>query len=230
MKIILISAALDNELRPLLKVADVQKKTINNVNIWEGNLFGKKVVIYQTNVSRTNAAYSTGIVINEYKAHELVLLNVGSSGAGTINEKVFDTVIADKLFYREPEVPGYKIGQVPHFPQFFQSDRKYFKILKVKLESNQNVHFGNFLCSEKFMFNEKIHNESVNKFKNIKSVDMESTAIAHLAYINKLPFIGIRTISDNIYEKEKPMDQFDKTIKLVGKEYLKIVKEIISDL
>ena len=230
MKIILLSAALDKELKPILKKAFVTKKIINNVNTWKGKLFGKEVIIYQNNVSRTNAAYSTGVVINEYKNHDLLLLNVGSSGAGTVEQKVFDSVIADKLYYKEPEVPGYKKGQVPYAPPYFEASKKHFQVLKEKLFSDPKIHFGNFLCSEKFMANKDIHHKSVSLFKNIKSVDMESTAIAHVAFLNKLPFVGIRTISDNIYNKEKPMDQFDKTIEKVGKVYLQIIERIISDL
>ena len=38
--------------------------------------------------------------------------------------------------------------------------------------------------------------QSIAKIFNPLSVDMESAAVAHVCYVNKIPFISVRTITD----------------------------------
>lgn len=226
---ILISAALQDELHHLVDATEISNiREVLNVKFWEGKLNNKEVVIYQTKVSRTNAAYATAVAIKEYGKDNVIMINTGSSGAGTINEKVFSTVISDRLYYREPEVTGYKIGQVPYEPEFFQTDSKLLKIADTLFKNRNDVAIGNYICSEAFMNSRELHDGTVALFENVKSIDMESTAVAQIAHKLNIPFIGFRTISDNIHNEESPLEQFNETIKKVGEKYTELIKEFIA--
>lgn len=227
----LISAALMDELNPVLQAVEILKeKEILNTQVWEAKFGDKELVIYKTGVSRTNAAFATTVIIHEYQDYDLTLINLGSSGAGTINEKVFSTVIANKLFYREPDVIGYKKGQVPYEPEFFSGDKHLIDVCKKIFSNREDIIFGNYVCSEAFMEDKKIHEDTANLFEDIKSIDMESTAVAHIANKLNIPFLGIRTISDNIFNDESPIDQFEKAIKSVGFRYTEVLKEVLTNV
>ena len=57
-------------------------------------------------------------------------------------------------------------------------------------------------------------------------VDMECAAIAQVAYLNSLPFIVVRSISDT--PNGKNASTFDENLKLASKRCANILKEFLA--
>jgi adenosylhomocysteine nucleosidase len=59
-----------------------------------------------------------------------------------------------------------------------------------------NIHTGLIVTGDWFVDSKDKMREIVGHFPEAKAVDMESAAIAQTCYINKVPFISFRVISD----------------------------------
>lgn len=68
------------------------------------------------------------------------------------------------------------------------------------------------VTGEKFI-KDNLGNSINEKFKPL-SVDMETTSIAHVCYVNKVPFIAIRSITDTL--THIGMQNFEKNCKKVS--------------
>ena len=63
-----------------------------------------------------------------------------------------------------------------------------------KLKTSHHTVFGRMVTGEQFIVDE--NRDKINEMFAPLSVDMETAAIAHVCYVNRIPFISIRSITD----------------------------------
>lgn len=85
---------------------------------------------------------------------------------------------------------------------------------------SQNILFGKMVTGETFIDN-KGRSEIISKF-NPLCVDMETASIAHVCYVNKIPFISIRSITDT--EDERGVEVFESNCLMAAKKSIDFVK------
>ena len=73
----------------------------------------------------------------------------------------------------------------------------------------------------------KNRNEIVQKFTPL-SVDMESASIAHVCYVNQIPFLSIRTITDT--EEHKEIENLKKTAKTLQRLLVRLLLKRLKKL
>ncbi len=86
--------------------------------------------------------------------------------------------------------------------------------------------FETMVTGEQFIEDEK-RNEIMQRF-NPLSVDMESASIAHVCYVNQIPFLSIRTITDTA--KHKGIANFESNCEKASKISCEITLGIIKSL
>ncbi|MFI3284919.1 MAG: 5'-methylthioadenosine/S-adenosylhomocysteine nucleosidase [Erysipelotrichaceae bacterium] len=79
---------------------------------------------------------------------------------------------------------------------FFQADKKLLEITKstVKHPEIANVYFGRKITGEYFV--EDNHRDELNEKFSPLCVDMETASVAQTCYVNNIPFIAVRTVTD----------------------------------
>ncbi len=82
------------------------------------------------------------------------------------------------------------------------------------------------VTGEKFI-EDSMRNEINNKFSPL-SVDMETASIAHVCYVNKIPFIAIRTITDTA--SHSGVDNFEKNCRQASIISKDVVLEMLKGL
>lgn len=79
---------------------------------------------------------------------------------------------------------------------------------------------------------EKFIEDEGPEFINIKyaplSVDMETASVAHVCYVNKIPFIAIRTITDT--SSHMSIDEFEKNCDKASQISANLVKGMLREL
>lgn len=79
---------------------------------------------------------------------------------------------------------------------------------------------------------EKFIEDEGPEFINIKyaplSVDMETASVAHVCYVNKIPFIAIRTITDT--SSHMGIDEFEKNCDKASQISANLVKGMLREL
>ncbi|MGL5753144.1 MAG: 5'-methylthioadenosine/adenosylhomocysteine nucleosidase [Paraclostridium sp.] len=154
------------------------------------------VIITSCSIGKVNASCCTQIMIDKFNVNKII--NTGIAGSLDREVKLGDTVISDRTTYHDVR----KIQMKNWFPftEEFTSDEE-LKNIAIKAYQNSklnpfNYHVGKIVTGEAFI-EDRTLKESIIKEHNPKCVEMEGGAISHVAHINKIPFVIIRSISDN---------------------------------
>ncbi|WP_454053818.1 5'-methylthioadenosine/adenosylhomocysteine nucleosidase [Clostridium sp. Marseille-Q7071] len=195
-----IIGAMEEEVQILIDEMQVESK-IEKANMCfnKGRIFGKEVVIVKSGIGKVNAAVCTQILVDDYKANAVI--NVGI--AGGIGEEIYpgDIVIASDLVQHDMDTSAFgdKIGQIPRMDVFdFKCDSKLIKYAKNACEDlkDHKSFVGRIVSGDQFIANVEKIRWLKNEFEAL-ACEMEGASIAHVAYLNNIPFIIIRSISDN---------------------------------
>lgn len=211
-KCIAIICALNKEVEAVIQMlGEVTLIEIDGFLFYEGNFNGKKIILCECGIGKVNAAILTTLIIREFKPDYLI--NSGVAGGYNRNLKPLDVVIGQRMFYYDVQLePGrtdIRYGQLQGEPFIFPSSDELIEILKA---SDDKLKVGDIATADCFQTNRAYMDELVEKYfsdLNILAVDMESTAVAHVCYKFKIPFVVIRSISDVIgVNQEQVYDNF----------------------
>ena len=191
-----IIGAMDEEILELKRIIQIkEEKDILGVRFYIGQLNNKDVILVKSKIGKVASSYVATLLINNFKLDYII--NIGTCGAVSSNLKYLDIVVGDKLLYHDVDVRafGYEYGQMAQCEPYFQS--KYELVEKAR--KFDNVLIGDIVSGDEFVDDSQEMKTKINTFfskYNVLACDMESTSIAHVASLAKVPFIIIRTISD----------------------------------
>lgn len=219
-----IICACDRELEPF--IPHISNRIISEramLRLIEGNIGGVQVAAVYSGVCKVNAAIASQILIDIYGVNAII--NAGAAGGMDTRLDIFDTVVCTNTAYHD--VDDEILTEYHPFMQssFFSSDDLLLTISKEMIqeaESGHRVYWGRMVTGEQFIDHEK--REEINAAYAPLSVDMESASIAHVCYVNRIPFIAIRTITDTA--DHSGVDNFDKNCGIASE----IAKEITLKL
>ncbi len=186
----------DNELKPFLKEIELTRTVDDTMlKVYEGTLGGKDVVMLYSGACKVNAGIATQILIDHYKVDAVI--NPGVAGGMDPKVKILDTVVSTEVAYHD--VADFILtGFHPWMKDaFFRADEALLSTARKALEnypSEGKIYFGRTVTGEAFIENEG--RDKINEMFHPLSVDMETGAMAHACYVNKIPFLSIRCITD----------------------------------
>ncbi len=176
-----IIVAMDKELRQLQQLFN------------DGN-----VRVEKCGIGKVNAALGAQRMINEF--HPDVIISSGCAGGNGDDVNIQDVVVSTELTYHDVYC-GNAIddttiyGQVQGLPARYQADQRLLDEATA-LDCGVKIHPGLIVTGDWFVDSKEKAREIIGHFPEAKAVDMESCAIAQTCYINKVPFISFRVISD----------------------------------
>ena len=205
--------AMSEELEILLKDMELEKvEEKAKMKFHKGRLWGHDVVAVVCGIGKVNAAVCTQILVSEYNVSSVI--NVGV--AGGIGKDIFpgDVVIA----------------QIPRLDTFdFKCDEKLVETAKAACAepSDFKTFSGRIVSGDMFVASlDKIH--WLEKEFNALACEMEGASIAHVCYLNNIPCVVIRSISDNA-NNGAHMD-FEKFTPIAVKNSTFILKTMLNKL
>ena len=227
-----IICAGDSELEPFLNHihnCHITEKAM--LKFYEGEINNIPVVVLYSGVCKVNAAVAAQILIDSY--HVNTIISAGTAGGMKKTIKIFDTVISTQLAYHDV-ADDILVEFHPWLPSiYFNADEKLLAAAK-KIVQNQVVNhpviFGKMVTGESFI--DKNMREIINKKYAPLSVDMESASIAHVCYVNNIPFISIRTITDTAsHSGVENFEQNCDKASIISKDIvLAVLEELKNDL
>lgn len=223
-KYIGIIAAEDEEIESIKNIMkNVNETKLYNLTFYTGIINNKNYIVVKCGVGKVNAARTTQILIDKFSIE--YILNLGSAGAINDILNIGDIVIGKQLVQHDFDVTafGREKGYIPETGKIFESDANLvehceeIKIKDVKIVTG-NIASGDIFCTD-IKMKEKIR----KKFKS-DCVEMEGAAVAQVCYLNKIPFIVIRSISD--IPNGKNQIDFNEYLKLASKNCAEFIKQI----
>lgn len=227
-----IIGAMDEEIAEILdacEVKEVLEKASMKFNV--GSLDGRDIVIVRSGIGKVNAAVCTQILADTFGVDTII--NTGIAGSLDASIDIADIVLSSDVLHHDMDATGfgYELGQIPRMEvKAFEADKKLVDTATVcaaKVIPDTAVHTGRVVSGDQFISDSEKKDFIVKNFGGL-CTEMEGAAIGQAAYLNKIPFIIIRAISDKA-DNSATMDysEFEKLAiaKLVG-----LVKEIVKTL
>lgn len=191
-----IICAGDSELAPFLPLIDgcrITEKAM--LKFYEGTINGTAVVALFSGVCKVNAAVAAQILIDIYGID--MIINAGTAGGMDPELEIFDSVISTEAAYHDV-APDILTEFHPWLETvYFKADQKLLnlthKAIK-KMDMEGKVYWGRMVTGEAFITDEG--RQKINEQFAPMTVDMETASIAHVCYVNSIPFISIRSITD----------------------------------
>lgn len=195
-----IIGAMSEELEILLTDMELEDTTVKaKMTFHRGKLWGKDVVAVVCGIGKVNAAICTQLLISEYEVTHII--NVGV--AGGIGKEIYpgDVVIATNLVQYDMDTTAFgdPMGQIPRLDTFdFKCDESLVALAKEACKENGNIKsfVGRIVTGDQFVADPAKVKWFDEEFKAL-ACEMEGGSIAQVCYLNKIPFVVIRSISDN---------------------------------
>ena len=195
-----IIGAMDEEVQQIVNVMEVEKvESKASMTFNMGKLSGKDVVIVRSGIGKVNAAVCTQILVDDFGVDYVI--NTGIAGSLKAEIDIADIVISDDVLHHDMDASGfgYALGQIPRMETLsFKADERLIALAKESCEHvipEVGVHIGRIVSGDQFISNKEVKNTIVSNFSGF-CTEMEGAAIAQAAYLNNVPFLIIRAISD----------------------------------
>ncbi len=194
-------------LKNLMKVENIVKKA--GMDFYEGTLDGKPVVVVQSGIGKVNAGMCVQILADLFSVTHVINTGV----AGSLNPKldIGDILVSEKALQHDMDVTplGYAPGQIPGIDTLaFPADKAMTETAVSacrRVNPDINVLTGLVVSGDQFISSKEVKDRLVEVFHG-DCAEMEGASIAQAAYLNGLPFIVIRAISDKADDSAAGMD------------------------
>lgn len=195
-----IIGAMDEEVSKLKEhMENVEIKSKASMDFYKGTMSGKDVVVVRSGIGKVNAGICTQILVDEYDVDAVI--NTGIAGSLNADIDIGDIVLSTDTLQHDMDATGfgYEPGVIPRMEtSTFAADKKLRQVAKECCERvNPDIHVfeGRVVSGDQFISDKETKNRIVKQFQGY-CTEMEGAAIAQAAYLNGIPFLIIRAISD----------------------------------
>ena len=165
----------------------------------EGKIGGVDVVVVRCGIGKVNAALCVQILCDDY--HVTHVINTGVAGSLNNDLNIGDILISKDAVHHDVDVTvfSYRKGEVPQLGvREFPADPHLIEAAEKAISDNQpelNYRVGRVASGDQFISSSEVKERIISEFE-ADCAEMEGASIAHGAYLNGIPFVIIRAISD----------------------------------
>ena len=182
------------------RMEDRKETVIAQRHFYSGKLGGKDVVLVCSGIGKVNAAITAQMMIDRFEVEAII--NTGIAGAVHPDLKVLDVVVSRELCYHD-----YDASFLQDYPPYIDGIYASESLTEAAVEAFQQIDHGSSCCfagkiasGDQFIESSEVKNRIVESFHPM-CVEMEGAAIGHTCTVNEIPFVIIRTMSDNADEE-----------------------------
>ena len=195
-----IIGAMDEEVAKIKeRLENVEVQTFGGMDFYKGNFEGKSVVVVRSGIGKVNAAVCAQILADRYQVSGIV--NTGIAGSLMAKIDIGDIVLSTDALQHDMDATnfGYPAGQIPRMDVLsFPADPKLLALAKEccgRVNPEIYTYEGRVVSGDQFISDQKKKDWLIETFHGY-CTEMEGAAIAQAAYLNGIPFLIIRAISD----------------------------------
>ena len=181
------------------KMSEVTVLEKAGMEFFKGILGGQTVVVVRSGIGKVNAGICTQILADVFQVNAVI--NTGIAGSLKAEINIGDIVLSTDTMQHDVDARefGYEIGQVPRMDTrtFPADDRLRETALQVcrKVNPEIQVFQGRVASGDQFVA-DKETKEKIIANTQAYCTEMEGAAIGQAAYLNGIPYLVIRAISD----------------------------------
>lgn len=237
MKKIGIIGAMDVEIsifcNEMEKNGSLKKTECGNLVFNEGNLCGKNVVVVKSGIGKVNAALCAQRLILQFGVEKII--NTGIAGAIQENLHIHDMVVSTDAVYHDMDATafGYEPTEIPQMhTSAFDADEKMIAAAEKAFAQSESAKKyklirGRIASGDQFISYAE-QKEHIEEICSPACVEMEGAAIAHACFLNQIPFVILRCISDNADDSYEVTYSFNE--KIASEECASVVLKMLEFL
>ncbi len=195
-----IIGAMDVEVKELREMMEhPQAQTVAGMTFYQGTIKGKEVVVVRSGIGKVNAGICSQILVDRYQVEGIINTGIAGSLRNEIN--IGDIVLATVSVQHDVDATGfgYGVGEIPQMGiKEFPADEKLRELaIKCCQKANPDIQTfcGRVATGDQFVSSKEKKNWIHDTF-DAYCTEMEGAAIAQAAYLNNVPYLVIRAISD----------------------------------
>ena len=200
-----VIGALDVEISYIIeKMESARTETFGTVTFTSGKINGKDIVCAVCGIGKVFAAMCAQTMILRYSPD--CIINTGVGGSLCDDIKIFDVVIGTEVVQHDMNVIGlgHPRGYIAEARRrFFPCDEALVKkVTKAFHDADVTLHHGRIASGDIFIDSKDMKEKIKSEF-NAVVCEMEGAAIGTVCYVNNVPFVAVRAISDNSNDDSK---------------------------
>ena len=195
-----IIGAMEVEVKELREMMEnPQAQTVAGMTFYQGTIKGKEVVVVRSGIGKVNAGICSQILVDRYQVEGIINTGIAGSLRNEIN--IGDIVLATVAVQHDVDATGfgYPIGEIPQMGiKEFPADEKLRALAEAcskKANPDIQVFCGRVASGDQFISSKEKKNWIQENF-DAYCTEMEGAAIAQAAYLNNIPYLVVRAISD----------------------------------
>lgn len=226
-----IIGAEQQEIDLLLEILELEKTIAKGgLTFYCGTIYEYPVAIVKAGVGKVNAAACTQMLIDLFNAQ--MIINTGSAGSLDARINIGDIVVSTQVIQHDLDVTqlGYEPGMIPDTGKVFTADSMLHELaVTCSKEANPQVtvYEGLILTGDQFISGQEKKKWLIDTFNGL-CAEMEGGAVAHVASLNEIPFLIIRSISDKA-DGSATMD-YPQFSRMASNNSARLVKTMIKKL
>lgn len=227
-----IIGAMEEEVEMLKgEMKNVKTTVIAGMTFCEGMLWKHPTVVVRSGIGKVNMAICTQILIDLF--HVEALINTGVAGGLYSELSIGDIVLSSEAMQHDMDVTGlgHQKGEIPRMDTYiFKADEELIKVAKEACETvNTDIQcfVGRVVSGDQFIQSSAKKEQLIRDFGGY-CAEMEGAAMAQVAFLNQIPFLVVRAISDKADDSAQiSYEQFEQqaiihTMKLLAAMFLKL--------
>ena len=195
-----IIGAMEVEVKELREMMEnPQAQTVAGMTFYQGPIKGKEGVVVRSGIGKVNAGICSQILVDRYQVEGIINTGIAGSLRNEIN--IGDIVLATVAVQHDVDATGfgYPIGEIPQMGiKEFPANEKLRALAEAcskKANPDVQVFCGRVASGDQFISSKEKKNWIQDNF-DAYCTEMEGAAIAQAAYLNNIPYLVVRAISD----------------------------------
>lgn len=209
------------------------KETVEHgkLTYYKGVLKDQSIVLVQSGIGKVNATVAAQTLINEFNVDALI--NSGVAGGLHPDLGLGDMVISTETVHHDMDetAKGFEPGQIPGMdPRFFKADKNLIKMAMEgtkQLPDYVDVFKGRVATGDQFIASEE-KTKWIRETFDAYVVEMEGAAVGQVAYLNNIPYVVIRSASDDAGEEAASIQE--NFVEEAAKNSSHVIEQILSSM
>lgn len=232
MKTIGIIGAMAEEIAYLKeKIEIVTTKSVIGLQFHVGKYCGNSIVLVISGIGKVNAAVCTQVLIDHFGVDYVI--NTGVAGTVSPELHIGDILISTDAVQHDMDVSalGDPIGTIPRLAEsYFKADEMMVRLAQeaaAETAEDYQIMLGRVASGDQFI-GTKEGKERIKKYVQGDCAEMEGAAIAHACWLNRIPFVIIRAISDGADEEANM--SYEQFVQLAAKRSSGLVEKMLEKM
>ncbi|MGO1120041.1 5'-methylthioadenosine/adenosylhomocysteine nucleosidase [Rhodovibrionaceae bacterium A322] len=205
------------------------------ITVYRGSYQGVEMVLAQCGIGKVNATICTQMLIDLYQP--AAFLFSGVAGGLLPNMQVGDLIVASHVIQYDMDLTafGRRPGEVPGHGRMIEADPKLVDLSaqaydtafgqnEGKTNNGPNLMLGTVVSGDRFISDPKTLRWLQREFSAL-ATEMEGAAVGYTCYLNKVPFVILRGLSDTAGSTAS--DDFEANLHLVCLNSHRLLVELI---